>query len=100
MIDVLYLFPKAIDPAALDQFLMTNLIPGLKQAQGMLKVHISSGDLMSTSGPPPYRKVASFTFDSLESLFAYLQSPVGLPTVEFLESTATLILYYDVDETL
>ena len=98
MIQVLYQFSTSIDQKALDEFLTTNLLPGLKQAQGLRALHSSSSDLMSAGGPPPFSKVIQASFNSLEELFGYVQSPVGLATQEFLEGTNTLIVFYEVQE--
>ena len=96
MIHLLYQFLKTTDPGALERFLETNLIPGLKQAHGLRALESSQGDLMSAGGPPPYSRVAEATFDSLEDLFAYVQSPTGLATQEFLEGERALIIFYEI----
>lgn len=51
MLTVLYQFPKSIDASALEEFLKTNLLPGLKQAQGLRALQMNAGDLMSAGGP-------------------------------------------------
>ena len=98
MIQVIYQFPTSTDARLLDDFLSNNLIPGLKQAQGLMALHSSSGDMMSAGGPPPFSKVVQAAFNSLEELFGYVQSPVGLATQEFIEGTNTLILFYEAQE--
>jgi hypothetical protein len=98
MLTVLYEFPKSIDSKALEEFLTANLLPGLKQAKGLQSLQTNSGDLMSAGGPPPFSKVVQAYFSSLESLFEYVQSPLGLATREFLESTNTVIVFYEIQE--
>jgi hypothetical protein len=98
MVSVLYEFPKSVDPQLLEEFMTTNLLPGLKGAQGLQSLQQSTGELMSAGGPPPYARVVQAHFPTLESLFGYVQSPPGLATQEFLESTGTLIVFYEVQE--
>jgi hypothetical protein len=98
MITVLYQFPRSTNQQALDDFLEVELLPGLKGAEGLNSLQMSSGDLMSAGGPPPVSKVVQAFFLSLEALFAYVQSPAGLATQEFLEETGTLIVFYEVEE--
>lgn len=98
MITVLYQFPRSTDQQALDDFLIAKLLPGLKGAEGLHSLQMSSGDLMSAGGPPPVSKVVQAFFPSLEALFGYVQSPGGLATQEFLEETGTLIIFYEFEE--
>jgi hypothetical protein len=98
MLTVLYEFPKAINSKVLDEFLTRNLLPGLKQARGLQSLQLNAGELMSAGGPPPFSKVVQAYFSSLESIFEYVQSPTGLATQEFLESTNTVIVFYDIQE--
>ena len=97
MISVLYQFPLSGDPLAVDEFISATLLPGLKGAEGLQSLQLSSGDMMSAGGPPPYARVVQAAFPSIEALFAYVQSPVGPRTREFLESTGTLITFYEVE---
>ena len=47
----------------------------LKEADGLLSLTLSDGDLMSPGGPPAYSKVLEATFDSLENFMAWIDSP-------------------------
>jgi hypothetical protein len=44
MLTALYEFPKAIASHVLGEFLTTNLLPGLKQANGLQSLQLSSDD--------------------------------------------------------
>ena len=98
MITVLYQFPRSTNQQELDDFLAAKLLPGLKGVEDLNSLQMSSGDLMSAGGPPPVSKVVQAFFPSLEALFGYVQSPVGLATQEFLEETGTLIVFFEVEE--
>jgi len=98
MITVLYQFPKSVDQQALDEFLTTSLLPGIKQAEGLQSLQMNADNLMSAGGPPPFSMVVQASFTSLETLFGYVQSPSGLATQEFLESTNTLVMFFEIKE--
>jgi len=57
MITVLYQFPKSVDQQALDEFLTTSLLPGIKQAEGLQSLQMNADNLMSAGGPPPFSMV-------------------------------------------
>ena len=97
MIRALFLFPKSTESETLDDFLSTNLIPTLQQANGLRSVAVSTGPLMSPGGPPPYAKVVEASFGSLGDWIALVQSP-AVQSSRGDMPPGTLILYYEVDE--
>ena len=97
MVNVLFLFPKSIDPKELDDVLTNGLIPAHKQALSVRSLKISEGDLMSPGGPPPYAKVVEVSFDSLNDMMAFVQSQPP-DSRERVKALGTLILMYEVKE--
>jgi hypothetical protein len=96
MVHTLILFPKSIDPQALDRFYSS--VDSLKQAHGFHSLKQSEGDIMSLMGPPPYSKVIEISFDSHEAVFAYAQSTEAQAGKENLKSLGGLMLIYDVSD--
>ena len=64
MLDALMLFPKSIDPEALDHVGAT-LVPFIKRSSGLRSLRVNDGDIMSRGGPPPYAMVIEASFGSL-----------------------------------
>jgi len=98
MVNVLFLFPKAVDLKTLDDFLLNQLIPMVKQVQGFHSVKVSDGDIRSPGGPPPYSKIVELSFDSFDEMMMILQSQKSQPGNDPVKSFGPLILLYDVNE--
>jgi uncharacterized protein (TIGR02118 family) len=98
MIKVLFLFPKSVDLKTVDDLLVNQLVPMVKQVQGFRSIQVSDGDIRSPGGPPPYSKVVEISFDSFDEMMEILQSQKSQPANEFMKSLGTLILLYDVSE--
>ena len=52
MIKVLFLFPKSVDLKTVDDLLVNQLVPMVKQVQGFRSIQVSDGDIRSPGGPP------------------------------------------------
>jgi hypothetical protein len=93
MVNVLMLFPKSADLKAVDDFSPTD--DSIKQAHGFRSLKQSEGDIMSPMGPPPYSKVIEISFDSLEDVVAYGQSPKAQSGKQYLKSLGAIMLIYE-----
>jgi len=98
MINVLTLFPKSTDPKTLDDFISNQMIPTLKQVNGLRSLKLSVGDLMSPVGPPAYSKVVEASFDSMDDWWANVQTPAAQAEKEFMMSIGCVMLFYEVNE--
>ena len=98
MVTVLFLFPKSVNLTALDDFLLNQLIPMVKQIQSFRSVKVSDGDIRSPSGPPPYSKIVELTFDTFDEMMMILQSQKAQPDKSLMEGFGPLILLYDVNQ--
>lgn len=96
MVNILFLFPKSVDPKELDDFISNTFIPDLKKGKGLLSLKMSEGQMMSPGGPPPYSRVVEASFDSPESLMATAPAE-GDPVREQMKSFGALLLSYDVN---
>ena len=98
MVTVLFLFPKSVNLRALDDFLLNQLIPMVKQIQSFRSVKVSDGDIRSPAGPPPYSKIVELTFDTFDEMMMILQSQKAQPDKSLMEGFGPLILLYDVNQ--
>lgn len=98
MIKVLFFFPKSIAADEFDVFLAKGFIPTVRQAPGLRSLQVSSGDLMSPGGPPPYARVIEASFDSLEEMMAHVFSPDNQDNREQMKAFAAQIIYYEVED--
>ena len=97
MIQAITLIPSQADPEALETSL--NLLKSsLDQAPGVLSIQVSSGHIMSPQGPPPYSKVIKFTFDSLENMMAWTQSPEAQSQKEAMFKINPVMIYFEVED--
>ena len=95
MLDVLFLYPRELDVAAIDGHLTQHLVPEFSKARGLRSLHVSDGTLMSRGGPSPYSRVLEASFDSLADWMALVDAlnatgppPVGIvPLVVHFEAT-------------
>ena len=99
MVKVLFLFPAAADRQGPDDFIGSTFAPGLRQADGRRSVTVSTGDLMSPGGPPPYARVVEATFDALPDVIGAVEAPDAQPARMRLRDLGTLVLMYEVSET-
>lgn len=97
MINVLALFPITIEPKVLDD-LLSKLIPGFQQADGLRSLKISEGHVMSPGGPPPYSKVIEASFESLEVFMDWVQTPAAQADKELMKDSGIVRIYYEVNE--
>jgi hypothetical protein len=98
MVEVLVMFPKPEEPSALEAFVAA-FVPDLESAPGCRSVRVSTGDVMSRGGPPPYVRIVEATFDSLGDWMGWVMAPARAqhqqefdrfrPVVVFFEATAT-----------
>jgi hypothetical protein len=73
MIDLLFLFHRDGDLAAVDEFLTQRLIPRLRNSVGLRSVRVSEDAIMSPGGPPPYGRVLEASFDELADVKAVVE---------------------------
>lgn len=97
MINQLTLIPKTIEPERLSQ-IESKLIASLKQARGLLSLKISDGPLMSPAGPPAFVKVIEASWESLEDMMAWTQTPAaqGDGDKDFLIENGAVLLFYEI----
>jgi hypothetical protein len=99
MFEVLFLFPRSGDLAAIDEFLAQRLIPQLTSAAGLRTIRISQDALMSPGGPPPYGRVLEASFDALADVMAVVEESKRHPAErEQLDRLGPLVLLYEVTE--
>jgi|GEM_PF-3596540 len=97
MINSLTLLPKSIDVERVDD-LLSKLISSVKQANGLLKLKVNEGPLMSPGGPSSYAKVVEASWQSLEDFMAWVQSPAAQDDKDFLIQSGAVLLFYEVKE--
>ena len=97
MIKTLMLFPKSTDLKALEKELEN---PGrqVRQAHGFRSQRQSVGDIMSPMGPPPFSKVIETSFDSLEDVVAFGQSPAAQGSKDYLKDLGAIMLIYELSD--
>lgn len=97
MIQAITLIPAQVDPEAIETIL--NLLKSsLEQTPGVLSIQVSRGYIMSPQGPPPYSKVIKFTFDSLENMMAWTQSPEAQHQKETMSKINPIMIYFEVED--
>jgi uncharacterized protein (TIGR02118 family) len=89
MAQLIAMFHPPVDPAAFDAYYVPKHIPLTKRVPGLKRLEISTGPVMTPTGPAPYHLVGVSTFDSLADLQAGLDSPEGKTTAEDLANFAT-----------
>jgi len=99
MINLFILLPKSIDPERSDD-LLSKLIPSIKQANGLLKLMVSEGPLMSPAGPPSYSKVIEASWESLEEFMAWVEAQTSDAQVDldFMIESGAILLFYEVED--
>jgi hypothetical protein len=99
MFDVLFLFPRNADLAAVDEFLAQRLIPQLTSAAGLRSIRVSQDAVMSPGGPPPYGRVLEASFAALADVMAVVEESKRHPAErERLANLRPLVLLYEVTE--
>lgn len=73
----------------------------LKEADGLLSLKLSDGDVMSPGGPPAYSTVLEATFDSLENFMGWVDSPwVQSPEAQadknFMMEHGAVLIFFEV----
>ena len=98
MLEVLTLIPTTAD-AADAEALLAGFVPSISAAPGLRSLRVSTGDIMSRGGPPPYAHVVQVTFDSLADWMTWVLAPAQQqrepghpldrvqPTIIYFEST-------------
>ena len=84
---VLYKTPK--DAKAFDEHYAAKHIPLAKAIPGVRKYEISTGPVVTPTGPSPYHLVATLTFDSLAAIQAAFASPQGMAAGADVQTFAT-----------
>lgn len=97
MIQAITLIPAPVDPEAFETALDT-LKSSLEQTTGVLSIQVSSGHIMSPQGPPPYSKIIKFTFDSLENMMAWTQSPEAQSQKEAMSKINPIMIYFEIED--
>ena len=97
MLDALMLFPKSIDPAALDHVGAT-LVPFIKQSSGLRSLRVNDGDIMSRGGPPPYAMVIEASFGSLADWMSLVDALKQRKDFAEIDRTPPLIMFFEVRE--
>jgi hypothetical protein len=99
MIDLLFLFHRDGDLAAVDEFLTQRLIPRLRNSVGLRSVRVSEDAIMSPGGPPPYGRVLEASFDELADVMAVVEESKRHPAErEQLARLGPLVLLFEVTE--
>jgi antibiotic biosynthesis monooxygenase (ABM) superfamily enzyme len=99
MIQAITLIPAPLDPEA-DETVLDMLKSSLKKTPGVLSIQVNSGHIMSPQGPPPYSKVIKFSFDSLENMMAWTQSPEAQSQKEAMSKINPVMIYFEVEDLL
>jgi heme-degrading monooxygenase HmoA len=97
MIQAIALFPSTTDLKKFENIL-TEMVSSLRKSKGFLSIHVSDSHIMSPGGPPPYSKVVQFTFDSLENMMNWAQSPAAQSQKESMRKYNSTMLFYEVKE--
>ena len=98
MINLLVLFPKSID-AERSAEILSNLIQGLKPAEGVLSLKVSEGHLMRPDGPPSFNKVLEVAWRTLQDMMAWTETPAANDEdKDFLLENGGIMLFYEVKE--
>jgi hypothetical protein len=95
MLDVLLLWSKSGDAAVQDE-MVSKLIPLMKEAPGLRRLRVSEGDLMARGGPPPYSRVIEASFESLADWMAHVDVLKSRSDFAAYEGVApTLVMFFD-----
>jgi hypothetical protein len=97
MIHLLALIPNTVAPEVTED-IISKLTLAFKGVRGLGSIRISEGHIMSPGGPPPYSKVIEVSFDSLESLMAWVQTPAAQADKELAGSLGIVRIFYEVKE--
>lgn len=97
MINTVTLFPKSISPDELDD-LLPNIIHSFKDAERLKSLKVSEGDIMSPGGPPSYSKVIEASFETLEDMMTWVQTPAAQAQKEVMVEKGVVMLYFEVKE--
>lgn len=93
------LYNPPTDPAAFDAYYESRHVPIAKRIPGVRAVHISTGPVMTPTGPAPYHVVGMLSFDSMPALQSGLASPQGQAAVtdlaNFASGGATILVFED-----
>ena len=94
MLDVLFLWSKSDNSAALDE-MVASLLPIMKEAPGLRRLRVSEGDLMARGGPPPYARVIEASFESLADWMAQVDVVKSRADFAEYDRVAPLIVFFD-----
>ena len=97
MINTVTLFPRSISPEEVDD-LLTNIIHSFKDADRLNSLKVSDGDIMSPGGPPSYSKVVEASFDTLEDMMMWVQTPAAQAQKGVMIEKGVVMLYFEVKE--
>jgi hypothetical protein len=95
MLDVLLLWSKSDDAGVQDE-MVSELLPLMKEAAGLRRLRVSEGDLMARGGPPPYSRVVEASFGSLADWMALVDVLNSQPdTARHGEVALPLVMFFD-----
>lgn len=99
MINQLALYPNTIDSDKLED-LLSRQIDSMKKAKGLQEIKVSKDNLMSPGGPSSFAKVLETTWESLETLMAWVQNqtPADNADKEYLLKNGAILLFYEVKD--
>ena len=97
MINTVILFPKSISPEELNN-LISKTIQAFKDAERLNSLKVSEGDIMSPGGPPAYSKVVEASFETLEDMMEWVQTPAAQAQKGVMIEKGAVMLYFEVKE--
>ena len=99
MAKIVSLYNPPADAAAFDAYFEPTHVPIAKRIPGLQSLHVSTGPVMTPTGPAPYHKVAVLSFDSMADVQAAFASPEGQATVadlgKFASGGVTILIFDD-----
>lgn len=98
MISMLMLFPETEDTDSLDSFAVDQLLPALREADGIESVTVSRGQLMSPAGRPPYSRIVMATAANMQPVIKFGTSPKTEDVRKAGERLGVMVLMYEVSQ--
>jgi uncharacterized protein (TIGR02118 family) len=89
MAKAVVLYHAPTDSEAFNSYYTSTHVPLAKKMPGLRSYSISSGPVVTPTGPAPYILIAVLGFDSMEAIQAALASPEGQAVVADLPNFAT-----------
>jgi uncharacterized protein (TIGR02118 family) len=89
MAKIIAMYGQPADPAAFDRYYYSTHVPLAKTVPGLRNYEVTTGIVMTPTGPSPWHLVATLTFDSMAAVQVALASPEGQATAADLGNFAT-----------